>query len=143
MDHGKAPRHNGWMPDAPEPRHFAVQRALAKSWQTLVLKPREGEAASLFAEAVRLRPRHVLRLIQVDYKPGSTTGEFDWKLIELYDPRKLGLVPDLAPEGEAKPAPKRAPRQKEKVRAPVRLYALFFALGVVAVAAGWFLLAER
>jgi hypothetical protein len=152
------------MDTSPGPRDYAVQRALARGWQTLRIAPRREDAQTFFAEAVRRRPRAVLRLIQVDHRPGSTAGEFDWRLVELHDPRRLGLAPDLSPdplpgpapgpasaEGAApgppagsRPGPPRPGRRArggpgERVRAPLRLYALFFCLGVALVVAGWLL----
>ncbi|WP_207479869.1 hypothetical protein [Arenibaculum pallidiluteum] len=149
------------------PRQYAVQRTIGRTWTTLDLRPRREEATALFAETVRTRPRHVLRLIQVDFKPGSTCGEFDWLLLDLYDPRKLGLVPDLAPEApgsvsgplpgslpgslprslpEPVPGRGRQPtrrRGREAVRTPWALYAGFFALGAAAVAAAWLAVLAR
>lgn len=153
------------MDTSPGPRDYAVQRALVRGWQTLRIAPRREDAQAFFAEAVRRRPRAVLRLIQVDHRPGSTAGEFDWRLVELHDPRRLGLVPDLAPEPTPGPAsgpapglapgegpgprppagpppPARARAPAERVRAPLRLYALFFCLGVALVVAGWLLVGQ-
>lgn len=123
-------------------RQWAVQRARRRSWQTLTLRPDKSGAEAFFAQAVAKEPRAVLRLIQVDFKSDSNQAEFDWLLVTLHDPRKLGLTPAFAPEeSERKPPessrpPVRHPARHERVRAPLRLWGLFFLAGIALTAVG-------
>ncbi|HEV7372264.1 hypothetical protein [Arenibaculum sp.] len=117
-------------------RNHALQRAEGRSWRTLAVRPGREEGMRLFSAAVEAEPRRVLRLIEVDFKDGSDGREFDWRLIDLHDPRRRGLVPDLSP---AAPAPARkVPPSRGRARVPVRLYAGVVVLGAVLAAAIWF-----
>ncbi|WP_448207045.1 hypothetical protein [Azospirillum sp. sgz302134] len=114
---------------AAQPTRFAIQKARGKGWKTLEVGEDLDHARARFELMIRVNPRAFFRLIQLDYNADSSFEgmEFNWKLIELYDPTQKG--------GRARPAPKPAPRVRragEKVRLPLRFYVAVIALGLLA-----------
>jgi hypothetical protein len=126
----------------PPERRFAVQRAVGRAWRTLAVDRTGPGAAQRFAACVRAEPRAVFRLIEAEARDGSGFDEFDWRLLEIHDPRRFGLVPDLSEPGAAPPRPlaerRRAPAP---ARPPVRLYLAMLLAGAALGAAAWWVLA--
>ncbi len=117
---------------AGEGTKFAVQRARGKSWETLFLDADPARGQALFRQAVRAEGRSFIRLIQVDFRPESELGEFDWKLVRLHDPRQGGA------EGTTAKRAKPAKNRPERVKVPLRLYLLFFVLGAMLFGLGFY-----
>lgn len=84
------------MPEPVPERRFAVQRVVGRGWRTVSVHPGRVPAAERFAACVREEPRAVHRLIEAEAGDGGRFQEFDWRLLELHDPRRLGLSPDLS-----------------------------------------------
>jgi hypothetical protein len=120
---------------AGEGTKFAVQRARGKSWETLFLDADPARGQALFRQAVRAEGRSFIRLIQVDFRPESELGEFDWKLVRLHDPRQGGTA--VIPEAPGKRATKGS-RRPERVKVPLRLYLLFFLFGAMLFGLGFY-----
>jgi hypothetical protein len=119
------------MPPSPKPQpvRYAIQKARGKGWKTLEVGEELAQAEARFNLMVKVNPRAYFRLIQLDYNPDSTYEgmEFNWTLIQLYDPTKKGV----RGPARAKPA-KTARRARDKVRVPLRFYLTVIALGAVA-----------
>ncbi len=114
----------------PQPTRFAIQKARGKGWKTLEVGEDLDHARARFELMVRVNPRAYFRLIQLDHNAGADFEglEFNWTLIELYDPtRKAGKG------GRVKPAPKparsTARRAAEKVPLPLRFYVTVILIG--------------
>ncbi|MCW2242751.1 hypothetical protein [Azospirillum canadense] len=114
----------------PQPTRFAIQKARGKGWKTLEVGEDLDHARARFELMVRVNPRAYFRLIQLDHNAGADFEglEFNWTLIELYDPtRKAGKG------GRVKPAPKPARaatrRAAEKVPLPLRFYVTVILIG--------------
>lgn len=112
----------------PQPTRFAIQKARGKGWTTLEVGEELDHARARFELMIKVNPRAYFRLIQLDYNAASAYEgmEFNWKLIELYDPTQKG--------GRVRPAPKLAPtggRAKEKVRLPLRFYLTVIVIGAL------------
>ncbi len=91
-------------------------------------------AERAFREVVKVNPKGYFRLIRLDYNPKADFEgmEFDWKLLQLHDPKKGAAAATALPAG------KRGTRQGsgERVPIPVRLYGFALLLGsVLALAA--------
>ncbi|HYD70066.1 hypothetical protein [Azospirillum sp.] len=125
------------MPPSPkqQPIRYAIQKARGKGWKTLEVGEELAQAEARFNLMVKVNPRAYFRLIQLDYNPDSTYEgmEFNWTLIQLYDPTKKGI----SGPARAKPA-KRGRRGREKVRLPLRFYVTVIVLGaLVGLLAYW------
>lgn len=121
---------------AGQPTRFAIQKARGKGWKTLEVGEDLDHARARFNLMVRVNPRAYFRLIQLDHNAdaGGEGMEFNWKLIELYDPNQA------VPGGKGrKPAPSRpmpkvqakGARRREKVPLPLRFYAAVVLAGVL------------
>ena len=115
---------------AAQPPRFVVQCAKGKAWKTLVVEEDQGLGERAFREIVKVNPRGYFRLIRLDYNPASRFEgqEFDWKLLQLHDPKKGQSATNGTARrslGQIKPGP------KEKLPVPLRLYALAVMLGVM------------
>jgi hypothetical protein len=118
----------------PQPPRFVVQCAKGKGWKTLVVEESPPAAERAFREVVKVNPKGYFRLIRLDYNPKADFEgmEFDWKLLQLHDPKKGAAAATALPAG------KRGTRQGsgERVPIPVRLYGFALLLGsVLALAA--------
>ncbi|HYH21528.1 MAG TPA: hypothetical protein VD995_23205 [Azospirillum sp.] len=113
----------------PQPIRYAIQKARGKGWKTLEVGEELAQAEARFNLMVKVNPRAYFRLIQLDYNPDSTYQgiEFNWTLIQLYDPTKKGG----GGPARAKPA-RKVRRGKETVRLPLRFYLTVIALGAAA-----------
>ena len=112
----------------PQPTRFAIQKARGKGWTTLEVGEELDHARARFELMIKVNPRAYFRLIQLDYNAASAYEgmEFNWKLIELYDPNQKG--------GRVRPAPEpatKAGRAKEKVRLPLRFYLTVIVIGAL------------
>lgn len=124
-------------PRPPQPTRFAIQKARGKGWKTLEVGEELGHAKARFDRMVGVNPRAYFRLIQLDYNADSAYEgmEFNWTLIELYDPTK-----GAAKGGRVRPAAKPAPAAKtgrkgkaaEPVALPMRVYLAVILIGTVA-----------
>lgn len=126
-------------------RRFAVQRAVGRRWRTLAVHRERPRAAEIFAACARAEPRAVFRLIEAESRDGTRFDAFDWHLLDLHDPRRLGLAPDLsepAPSsGRRKGARPEGERAGLPTRAPVRLYLAMAFAGMILGAVAWWILA--
>lgn len=126
----------------PQPTRFAIQKARGKGWTTLEVGEELEHAQARFELMIKVNPKAYFRLIQLDYNADSAYEgmEFNWKLIELYDPTQKGRQNG----GRARPAPKQAQekqtqekqtlrgkRAKEKVRLPLRFYLTVIVIGAL------------
>ena len=118
----------------PQPTRFAIQKARGKGWKTLEVGEDLEHARARFELMVRVNPRAYFRLIQLDHNAGADFNglEFNWTLIELYDPsRKNGKGgrgnPPLKPV--PKPARGAAKPVAEKVPLPLRFYVTVILIG--------------
>ena len=105
-----------------------------------------GQGKSEFRNAVNLHGAGPVRLIQVDFISDEALADFDWRLIELHDPRKGGRPkPTLVAGSErAKPKPaapkgkagkeSRTKGEKGDVHVTVKTYVLIFLFGFVSLA---------
>ncbi|WP_042697081.1 hypothetical protein [Azospirillum sp. B506] len=130
-------------PRPPQPTRFAIQKARGKGWKTLEVGEELGHAKARFDRMVGVNPRAYFRLIQLDYNADSAYEgmEFNWTLIELYDPTK-GPAPGQSGGGRIRPAPKpgaavrRKPADKrrpaEAVALPMRVYLAVILIGTLA-----------
>jgi hypothetical protein len=124
-------------PRPPQPTRFAIQKARGKGWKTLEVGEELAHAKARFDQMVGINPRAYFRLIQLDYNADSAYEgmEFNWTLIELYDPTK-----GPAKGGRARPAVKPAPAAKagrrrraaEPVALPLRVYLAVILIGTLA-----------
>ena len=110
---------------ADQPPRFVVQCAKGKGWKTLVVDEDQALGERAFREVVKVNPRGYFRLIRLDYNPNSDFEgqEFNWKLLQLHDPKKGA--------GGKGRGDSRWRRPGERVPVPIRLYGLAVALGVV------------
>lgn len=138
-----------------EQRKYAVQRPKGAKWETLSLVDDLGLGKQEFKNAITLHGTGPVRLIQVDFVNDEALADFDWRLIELHDPRKGDRPkPTVVAGSERSTKPKaQAGRNKqpptgrrargtaadEKVPVPLKTYVLAFLFGVVSLAA-WALL---
>lgn len=131
-------------------RKYAVQRPKGAKWETLSLVEGLGQGKQEFRNAIALHGAGPVRLIQVDFVNDDALADFDWRLIELHDPRKDGGRPKptvVAGSERAKPKPQPSKGKSggigkgrgqmgpdEKVPVPVKTYMLAFLFGVVSLA---------
>jgi len=127
-------------PRPPQPTRFAIQKARGKGWKTLEVGEELARAKARFDRMVGVNPRAYFRLIQLDYNAdsGYEGMEFNWTLIELYDPTQGGRVRPAAKPVSPKPVPA-APRkpkggrkQGEAVALPLRIYLAVILIGTLA-----------
>lgn len=133
-------------PRPPQPTRFAIQKARGKGWKTLEVGEELAHAKARFDRMVGINPRAYFRLIQLDYNADSAYEgmEFNWTLIELYDPTK-----GPATGARVRPAPKAAPAAKpdrkrkaaEPVALPLRVYLAVILIGTFAGALAYLHLA--
>lgn len=92
----------------PQQPRYAIQKARGKGWSTLEVGDALPQAEARFRLMVSVNPKAFFRLIQLDYNPESDTPgtEFNWKLLQLHDPRQAGHTPRVAGAGQA-PSPRR------------------------------------
>lgn len=133
----------GWDRVSDNSRKYAVQRPKGAKWETLSLVDDLGHGKQEFRNAISLHGTGPVRLIQVDFVNDEALADFDWRLIELHDPRKgerpkPTLVagseraqPKAPPKGKARP---RAGGGPEKVPVPVKSYVIAFVFGAVSLA---------
>ena len=129
-------------PRPPQPTRFAIQKARGKGWKTLEVGEGLPQAKARFDQMVGVNPRAYFRLIQLDYNADSAYEgmEFNWTLIELYDPTKGGPTKGRPTTGSrlrspAKAAPAksgRRPKAKEAVALPFRIYLAVVLIGSLA-----------
>lgn len=144
----------------PQQPRYAIQKARGKGWSTLEVGDALPQAEARFRLMVSVNPRAYFRLIQLDYNQDSDYAgtEFNWKLLQLHDPRQgtggAGTPPANRPNtpkgsGKASTASSRGPRppgmtrgrrRPERVRLPWRVYTAVIILGLVAGAAAYLLL---
>lgn len=133
---------------APQPVRYSVQRAAGPKWKTVYLDDTQTAADKVFRDMVRINPRGYFRLIRLDQnaeRSDHATVAFDWKLIELYDPKKGGFVAgsgaattaDEAPTAKSAPTRQRpvdrssrAPTRRDRARVPLGFYVTAVFLGV-------------
>lgn len=127
-------------PRPPQPTRFAIQKARGKGWKTLEVGEELAHAKARFDRMVGVNPRAYFRLIQLDYNAdsGYEGMEFNWTLIELYDPTQGGRVRPSAKPVPPKPIPT-APRKpkgrrkaEEPVALPLRIYLAVILIGTLA-----------
>ncbi|MBY6266324.1 hypothetical protein EI613_31115 [Azospirillum sp. 412522] len=134
-------------PRPPQPTRFAIQKARGKGWKTLEVGEELAHAKARFDRMVGVNPRAYFRLIQLDYNADSAYEgmEFNWTLIELYDPTQAGAGKDGPKQGaRVGPVPKpvspapRSPRPTknrkagEAVALPLRIYLAVILVGTLA-----------
>lgn len=117
----------------PQPTRFAIQKARGKGWKTLEVGEELAHVKARFEMMIGVNPRAYFRLIQLDYNADSGYDgmEFNWTLIELYDPTQKGT---RRPPPPAKPvrkggAPARTETRKEAVALPLRIYVAVILIG--------------
>lgn len=138
----------------PQPVRYAIQKARGKGWKTLEVGEERAHAKARFDTMVGVNPRAYFRLIQLDYnaESGYEGLEFNWTLIELYDPTQ-GASPQGGPaqggpgrrstvRPVAKPVRKSAKptgpvRRKEAVALPLRFYLAVIVIGLLAGGAAY------
>lgn len=117
----------------PQPTRFAIQKARGKGWKTLEVGEDLDHARARFELMVRVNPRAYFRLVQLDHNAGADFNglEFNWTLIELYDPsRKGGTGGRVKPPLKPAPKPARGTRRaEEKVPLPLRFYVTVILIG--------------
>lgn len=130
---------------ASHPARFSVQRAAGPKWKTIHLEEDDRKAFKVLKEVIRVNPRGYFRLIRLDYnkeRSDHANMEFDWKLLELYDPKQGGFQKGYVPEGPPLPDTPAgvggASRAKsgqaaagEKVKPPLHLYVIACVLGLI------------
>ncbi|BAI76509.1 hypothetical protein AZL_e01640 (plasmid) [Azospirillum sp. B510] len=143
-------------PRPPQPTRFAIQKARGKGWKTLEVGEELGHAKARFDQMVGINPRAYFRLIQLDYNAdsGYEGMEFNWTLVELYDPTR-GRPPAAVSRGNrggkpasragmaANPARKdgRRGRGEEPVILPFGVYLAVILIGTLAGALAYLYLA--
>ncbi|KPF83912.1 hypothetical protein IP70_17025 [alpha proteobacterium AAP38] len=131
-------------------RKYAIQRPKGAKWETLSLVDDLGQGKMEFRNAVNLHGAGPVRLIQVDFVSDEALADFDWRLIELHDPRKGDRPKPTVVAGSERAKPKQQPAKgkgagtakgrgpagpDEKVPVPVKTYMLAFLFGAVSLAA--------
>lgn len=147
----------------PQQPRYAIQKARGKGWSTLEVGDALPQAEARFRLMVSVNPKAFFRLIQLDYNPESDAPgtEFNWKLLQLHDPRQAGHTPRVAGAGQASSprrdtaagaaasggrnggnrstAGGRTRREAERVRLPWVTYGMVVALGLAAGALAYLL----
>ncbi|OYQ34110.1 hypothetical protein CHU95_11635 [Niveispirillum lacus] len=125
-------------------RKYAVQRPKGAKWETLSLVDDLGQGKQEFRNAVGLHGAGPVRLIQVDFVSDEALADFDWRLIELHDPRKGDRPKPTVVAGSERAKPKASAKAKaatgkagpapdEKVPVPVKTYVIAFLFGAVSL----------
>lgn len=125
-------------------RKYAVQRPKGAKWETLSLVESLNEGKQEFRNAVGLHGAGPVRLIQVDFVSDEALADFDWRLIELHDPRKGDRPKPTAVAGSERAKPKPSAKSKptqgkahagqdEKVPIPVKTYVIAFLFGALSL----------
>lgn len=118
----------------PQPIRFAIQKARGKGWKTLEVGEELDHAKARFEAMIGVNPRAYFRLIQLDYNAdsGYEGMEFNWTLIELYDPTRTDT---RKPAGVAKPARRssaaKPAKRRESVALPMRIYLTVIVIGLL------------
>lgn len=148
------------------PRKYAIQRPKGAKWETLALVDDLATGQREFRHAVTEHAANPVRLIQVDFISADALSDFDWRLVELHDPRTGGDgarpkptviagseradTPRKQPARPAAPKPGAPPRpgsgagrgrgEPEKVPVPMTTYVAAFLFGALALVlwAVWF-----
>lgn len=126
-------------------RKYAIQRPKGSKWETLSLVDDLGHGKSEFRNAVNLHGAGPVRLIQVDFVSDEALADFDWRLIELHDPRKGNRPKPTLVAGSERSKPKQSAARskpsgikgnasKENVPVPVKTYVLIFLFGFASLA---------
>lgn len=135
-------------------RKYAVQRPKGAKWETLSLVEDLAQGKREFQNAIALHGANPVRLIQVDFVSDEALADFDWRLIELHDPRKGDRPKPTLIAGSERATPKPAKKVKangqtgggsktgrrsgvdgdEKVPVPVKTYVIAFVFGALALA---------
>jgi len=141
----------------PQQPRYAIQKARGKGWSTLEVGDALPQAEARFRLMVSVNPRAYFRLIQLDYNQDSDYAgtEFNWRLLQLHDPRLAGYGPGKdggAPGGKGgrsaaartvtanTATPKRRSRRgSERVRLPWLIYGTVIVLGLTAGALAYLL----
>lgn len=123
---------------ASHPTRFAIQKARGKGWKTLEVGEELPHAKARFETMIGVNPRAYFRLIQLDYNAEADYEgmEFNWTLIELYDPTQKGVrkPPPAAKPTRGKPRDPSRPatvKGKERVPLPVRFYLAVILIGLL------------
>ena len=113
---------------AAQPPRFVVQCAKGKGWKSLVVEEDQSLAERAFREVVKVNPKGYFRLIRLDYNPEADYEgqEFNWKLLQLHDPKKGAGGSGRNSRGDSG----RRRKPGEKVPVPIRLYGVAIVLGV-------------
>ncbi|MBP7338561.1 hypothetical protein [Niveispirillum sp.] len=122
-------------------RKYAVQRPKGAKWETLSLVDNLNEGKQEFRNAIGLHGAGPVRLIQVDFVSNEALADFDWRLIELHDPRKGDRPKPTLVAGSERAKPKTPPKAKtapgraqdEKVPVPVKTYVIAFLFGAISL----------
>lgn len=125
-------------------RKYAVQRPKGAKWETLSLVDSLNEGKQEFRNAIGLHGAGPVRLIQVDFVNDEALADFDWRLIELHDPRKGDRPKPTVVAGSERAKPKAPPKGKattgkprtgpdEKVPVPVKTYVIAFLFGAMSL----------
>ncbi len=124
----------------PQPVRFAIQKARGKGWKTLEVGEELTHAKARFEAMIGVNPRAYFRLIQLDYNAdsGYEGMEFNWTLIELYDPTQPGTRKAAGKSPTKPPSTRRAtagstrpPRKSEAVALPFRVYLAVILIGTL------------
>lgn len=124
----------------PQPTRFAIQKARGKGWKTLEVGEDLDQAKARFELMIGVNPKAYFRLIQLDYNPesGYEGMEFNWTLIDLYDPTQKGTRGGAATRPPSRQASRPGSavvetrgRIKERVRIPVRFYLAVVLIGIL------------
>lgn len=115
-------------------RQYAVQKPTGGKWETLLLVDDPGRGREGYRQAVRAHGRTYVRLVRVDFHSDDALSDYDWRVIELHDPRKGGAPPpaDSRPAARRSGPPPRPRRPGEKVPVPLWIWLLAALAGVLA-----------
>lgn len=125
-----------------QPVRFAIQKARGKGWKTLEVGEELPHAKARFEAMIGVNPRAYFRLIQLDYnaESGYEGMEFNWTLIELYDPTQPGSRKAAAKPRPSRPMASRSAatrpgrketKPKEAVALPFRVYLAVVLIGTL------------
>lgn len=121
------------------PTRYAIQKARGKGWKTLEVGEELPHAKARFETMIGVNPRAYFRLIQLEYNAEADYEgmEFNWTLIELYDPTQPGTrrpPPRVATGNAAAPRgakPSKPPGGRERVPLPLRFYLSVILIGLL------------
>ena len=121
----------------PQPTRYAIQKARGSGWKTLEVGEELPTTQARFDAMVKVNPRAYFRLIQLDERENSHFEgmEFNWKLIQLYDPSKSdgASAASSSPVRQRKNTRSRRHKRyaKERVALPWRFYATVVVIGLL------------